>query len=206
MPVPLPTARRERALLSILALRVPSNVHIGEIIGGIWGDEPPRAAVKNVQTYISTLRKALPAGTIETTPSGYRLHLTRQSIDIGRFEDAVLDGMRAVQAGEHTHAIRMLSEALATWRGEPLLELKDQPVGMAESARLTELRRAAEESLVDARLNAGEHAAMIGDLEAATGAEPLREKRWAQLMLVLYRCGRQADALRRISATDNDAR
>jgi len=166
------------------------------MIGGIWGDEPPRAAAKNVQTYISTLRKALPAGTIETTPSGYRLQLTRQSIDIGCFEEAVLDGMRAVQAGEPTLAIRLLREALETWRGEPLLEISDQPVGMAESARLAELRRAGEESLIDARLDAGEHAAIIGALEAATGAEPLREKRWAQLMLALYRSGRQADALR----------
>ena len=195
-PFPLPTARRERAVLSILALRAPSNVHVGELIGGIWGDEPPRAAAKNVQTYVSTLRKVLPAGTIETTPSGYRLSLTRQSTDIGCFEDGVLDGMRAVQAGESTAAIGLLSEALETWRGEPLLELNDQRVGMAESARLAELRRAGEESLVDARLDAGEHAEIIGDLEAAIGAEPLREKRWAQLMLALYRCGRQADALR----------
>jgi DNA-binding SARP family transcriptional activator len=179
-----------------LALRAPSNVHAAELMSGIWGDEPPRAAAKNVQTYISALRKVLPAGTIETTPSGYRLHLTRQSIDIAAFEDAVLGGMRAVQAGEPALAIRSLGEALEMWRGEPLLELNDQPVGMAESARLAELRRAAEESLVDARLDAGEHAAIVGDLEAAISAEPLREKRWAQLMLALYRCGRQAEALR----------
>jgi DNA-binding SARP family transcriptional activator len=192
----LPTARRERAVLSILALRAPSNVPAGELIRGIWGDEPPRAAGKNVQTYISTLRKVLPAGTIETTSSGYRLRLTRESIDIGCFEDAVLEGMRAVQAGEAATAIGLLREALATWRGEPLLELNDQPVGMAESARLAELHRAAEESLIDARLDAGEHAEIIGELEAAISAEPLREKRWAQLMVALYRCGRQADALR----------
>ena len=194
--IPLPSARRERAVLSILALRAPSNVPAGELISGIWGDEAPRAAGKNVQTYISSLRKVLPAGMIETTPSGYRLTLARQSIDVGCFEDAVLQGMRAVQAGEPTVAIGVLSEALETWRGEPLLELNDQPVGMAESARLAELRRAAEESLVGARLDAGEHAEIIGDLEAAISAEPLREKRWAQLMLALYRCGRQADALR----------
>ena len=196
VPVPLPTARRERAVLSILALRTPSNVHIGELVSGIWGDEPPRAAAKNVQTYISALRKALPDGAIETTPSGYRLHLTRLSTDIGCFEDAVLAGMRAVQAGEPTHAIRLLNGALETWRGEPLLEINDQAVGMAEAARLAELRRAGEEALIDARLDAGEHAAIIGDLEAAVAAEPLREKRWAQLMLALYRCGRQAEALR----------
>ena len=171
----------------------------GELISGIWGDEPPRAAGKNVQTYISTLRKVLPSGTIETTPSGYRLHVTRQSIDIGCFEDAVLDGMKAVQAGEPTLAIRLLSEALETWRGEPLLELNDQPVGMAESARLAELRRAGEESLIDARLDEGEHSAIIGDLEAAIGVEPLREKRWKQLMLALYRSGRQADTLAHFS-------
>jgi DNA-binding SARP family transcriptional activator len=180
----------------MLALRAPSNVHAGELISGIWGDEPPRAAGKNVQTYISTLRKVLPAGTIETTSSGYRLLLTRQSIDVGCFEDAVLEGMRAVQSGEYNVAMGLLSEALETWRGEPFLELNDQQVGMAESARLAELRRAAEESLFDARLEAGDHAEIIGDLEAAIGAEPLREKRWAQLMLALYRCGRQADALR----------
>ena len=108
--------------------------------------------------------------------------------------------MRAVQAGEPAVAIGVLSEALETWRGEPLLELNDQPVGMAESARLAELRRAAEESLVGARLDTGEHAEIIGDLEAAISAEPLREKRWSQLMLALYRCGRQADALRAFPA------
>jgi predicted ATPase/DNA-binding SARP family transcriptional activator len=195
-PVLLPTARRERAVLSILALRAPSNVHAGELIGGVWGDDPPRSARKNVQTYIAALRQVLPTGTIETTASGYRLHLTRQSIDIACFEDGILDGMKAVQGDEPTVAIGLLKEALGMWRGEPLLELIDQPVGMAESSRLAELRRTGEESLVDARMAAGEHAEIIGDLETAVTAEPLREKRWAQLMVALYRCDRQAEAIR----------
>jgi class 3 adenylate cyclase len=89
-----------------------------------------------------------------------------------------------------------LVEALGLWRGRALIDLVDRGMGVAEAARLEELRRGAEEDLIDARLALGEHRAVAAESQAAVAAEPLRERRWAQLMVALYRCGRQADALR----------
>jgi class 3 adenylate cyclase len=137
----------------------------------------------------------LPRGTIETAGGGYRL-LSSTELDVVRFERLLGEASAAAAAGNPRRAAGLLEEALGQWRGDPLLELSDQPVGAAEATRLVELHRTAVEDLFEARLRLGEHQALVGNLDAAAAAEPLREKRWAQLMLALYRCGRQADALR----------
>jgi predicted ATPase/DNA-binding SARP family transcriptional activator len=189
-------AAKERAVLELLGVRAPSVVTMGELVAALWGDGPPRSATKTLQNYVASLRRLLPAGVIETVPRGYRLAVEADQVDAARFAGLVDRGRRALEQKDTERAVEDLTAALRLWRGEPLLDLADQPTGMAEAARLVELRRAGQEVLVDARLARGEHGSLIGDLEAAVAAEPLRERRWAQLMLALYRSGRQADALR----------
>jgi DNA-binding SARP family transcriptional activator len=186
---------KERALLSLLALRAGAAVGVGTLIEGLWGDNPPRSARKLVQIYVSNLRRVLPLGSIVTIPDGYRLEVDPDRVDALAF--AALAAAGHTTAGvEPLAAAATLDEALRLWRGPPVRELADHRLGRAEATSLEETRRTCEEDRADARLAAGEHAAAIADLEAAVAAEPLRERRWAQLMLALYRSGRQADALR----------
>jgi predicted ATPase/DNA-binding SARP family transcriptional activator/class 3 adenylate cyclase len=193
LPIP---ARKERALLAFLALRAGSDVSAAELTRALWGDEPPRSASKTLQTYVSALRRVLPAGTIETTPGGYRLVVAPDDVDVHRFERFLRAAADAAEAGDLRRAADDTGAALALWRGNPLPDLADQPSGMAESARLVEMHRRAEERNFAARLALGEHAELIGDLETAVAAEPLRERRWELLMVALYRSGRQSEALR----------
>jgi predicted ATPase/class 3 adenylate cyclase len=165
-------------------------------VDALWGDHPPRSAVKTAQTYVSSLRRRLGPDTIRSTPSGYRLGVSADQVDVTRFEGLLREADEAARQGDQEQVVRIAGEALALWRGEPLPDLADQAMGMAEAARLGELRRAGEERLWEARLALGEHTQLIGDLEAAVAAEPLREPRWVLLMVALYRSGRQADALR----------
>jgi predicted ATPase/DNA-binding SARP family transcriptional activator len=167
-----------------------------ELIDVLWGDDPPRTASKTIQAYISALRRLLPPATIDTSPGGYRLNVDPDDIDITGFERDLGRGARALEDRDLRQAAQFLSRVVAMWRGEPLVEVANQPMGMAEKARLEELLRGAQDLWVDARLALGEHATLIGDLEAAVAAEPLRERRWEQLMLALYQAGRQSDALR----------
>jgi predicted ATPase/DNA-binding SARP family transcriptional activator len=193
--LPVPAAPKERAVLEMLALRPGVFVPIAELVDALWGDKPPRSASKALQVYISALRRFLPALAIRTGSGGYQLQIDPDGVDVTMFERLVRAGRRAVDEMNMDDGAKGLQEALRLWRGEPLVELAGQPAGIAERVRLTEIRLGAEESLVDARLALGEHEAMIGDLEAATATEPWRERRWAQMMLALYRSGRQADAL-----------
>jgi predicted ATPase/DNA-binding SARP family transcriptional activator len=182
--------------LTLLGLRCPQVVSPSELVEVLWGDHPPRTAAKTLQTYISALRRQLPAGSIQTSPGGYRLGFDPEDIDTTGFQQKVREGVRALDEGDPGGARTALSEAVAMWRGEPLADVHIWPVAAAEKARLEELLRSAQDALVDARLALGEHGTLIGDLEAAVAAEPLRERRWEQLMLALYRAGRQSDALR----------
>ncbi|HEV8063630.1 MAG TPA: BTAD domain-containing putative transcriptional regulator, partial [Acidimicrobiales bacterium] len=193
--VRVPGAPKERAVLEVLALRAGSVVSADQLINAIWGEEPPRSAAKTLQTYVSKLRQQFP-GRIETTVGGYRLGVAPEDVDVVAFERLLANGRLELRQGQPGRASDHLAAALGLWRGEPLQDLGDVPGGVADAARLTELRRDAEELRAEARLAMGEHASIVGDLERAVAAEPLREKRWAQLMLALYRSGRQAEALR----------
>ena len=192
------TAPKERAVLAWLALSAGTTVRSAELMNGLWGDDPPLTAAKTLQNYVAALRRVLPAGAIETVPGGYRLAVGSDDIDVGSYQRLAREGALAMGAGDVVLAADRLSAALKLWRGEALADVVDRPAGMAEAARLGESRRSIEEQLFDARLSLGEHAVMVADLDAAVATEPLREKRWAQLMLALYRCGRQADTLPRL--------
>ena len=190
------SAPKERAVVSLLSLRAGAIVRPTELYAALWGDEAPPSAVKTVQTYISGLRKVLPSGVIQTKGGGYQLRLGPDDVDVTRFERLHRSAAEAEGQGELRAALDRLDEAFSLWRGDPLPDLADQPLGMAEAARLSELHRAAEERSFEIRLALGQQDSLIADLEAAVGRDPMRERRWQQLMLALYRAGRQADALR----------
>jgi WD40 repeat protein/class 3 adenylate cyclase len=174
----------------------------GEVVGtdrlidALWGERPPRSAAKNVQNCVLRLRKALGPEVIETRAPGYRLAVPVDAIDVRRFEDLVTVGRAARVNGTPDRASGMFGEALGLWRGPPFDELQGWDPADVEAARLAELRRSAAEELMDAELACGHHDACVAGLERMAVEEPFRERRWAMLMLALYRCGRQADALR----------
>jgi class 3 adenylate cyclase/DNA-binding winged helix-turn-helix (wHTH) protein len=191
------SARKERALFCVLASRPGMSVSISELTEFLWADSSPASYRKAIQTYISNLRHLLPAGSITTTGSGYRLNVSPEHVDSTEFEILLGDAARSAEDGDSIAASNQLSEALALWRGHPFDDVFEHPRGGGEVARLEELRRSAEEHRLKTQLQLGRHEVAVADLEVAVTAEPLREQRWALLMLALYRCGRQADALRR---------
>jgi len=193
LPIGPPKAR---ALLALLALHAGRCVTVSLLSEVLWGADPPRSAAKAVQLYVSLIRRTLPTGSIVTVPGGYLLDLDPAVVDAHRFELHREEGLRALSAGQPAEALDALHLCLQLWEGPALPDLVDHPRGQAEQTRLEELRCSAEEAIGEALLQLGRHATAIGDLEAAVAAEPLRERRWAQLITALYRAGRQADALR----------
>jgi DNA-binding SARP family transcriptional activator len=180
------------ALLALLALADGRVVGLDRILDELWAERPPDTALKVVQVYVSQLRKALGAELIETREPGYRVSLGESGLDLAHFE-ALVAGARGLDP--RARAAR-LGEALALFRGEPLAGVRE-PFASAAAARLEELRLAALEERIAAELELGAGAELVPELEALAVAEPLREGPRAQLMLALYRAGRQADALER---------
>ena len=187
---------KARAILAILALRTGSAVSAGDLGWAIWGEAEPRTADKVLQGHVSALRKVLPEGVIETTPQGYRLSAPKEVVDAFRFERRCRRGSELLKAGHPGAAVAELALALELWRGEPLPDLADGPMGTVETSRWSERRAVAEEDLFEGRLQLGDHTGVLPELTAAAEAEPLRERLCSQLMLALYRSGRQADAVR----------
>jgi DNA-binding SARP family transcriptional activator len=183
---------KPRALLALLLLHPNEVMSTDRIVEALWGEEPPAKAVGSLQNFVSALRKALGPDVLVTHPPGYVLRVGPDELDLARFELLV---KRAVGAPA-TERAELLQEALALWRGEPLADLTDEPFALAEARRLEQLRLAAVEEHVDAELALGSHARVIGELEALVRDNPLRERLRGQLMLALYRSGRQAEALR----------
>jgi YVTN family beta-propeller protein len=186
---------KQRALLALLLLRANKVVPRDRLIDDIWGERAPETATTALQGYVSGLRKALGAERILTRAPGYLLQVDPEAVDLGRFERLVRDGRAALAAGDPERASSMLSEAVALWRGPPLADVNATPFAYAERLRLDELRLAAIEERVEAELALGRHTDLVAELEALVAQHPLREKLRAQLMLALYRSGRQADAL-----------
>lgn len=189
-------SRRERAVLTALVLAGGDVVSADRLIDALWGDHPPRSAAKTLQNNVLKLRKALGPGVIDTCSPGYRLAGQPSLIDSWQFDRVVRSALDARAAGQPGDAATRFREALGLWRGAPLEELQGWAPADAEAARLSELRRVAAEELVDAEIACGRAASAVAELESMVAEEPLRERRWAMLMLALYRCGRQADALR----------
>lgn len=198
-PVPL-GGPKERRLLAALALQPGQVVPESRLVDVLWGDDPPRTATKTLQNYVLRLRKALSSGsgglTIVTVPPGYALRGTPEAFDSLDAAARVAEARQAVRAGDHGRAAELLERALALWRGPSLVEFATEPFAMAEAARLDELRQAAMDERTDAELALGRHGPCVAELEALLAENPLRERRWGQLMVALYRSGRQADALR----------
>jgi DNA-binding SARP family transcriptional activator len=193
-PVALP-AGKPRALLALLLLNRNRVVATHELIDELWGEEPPETAAKALQGYVSQLRKALGADRVVTRQPGYLLRVDEGELDLDRF-DALVAAARAAMAGGDTEAAaRGLTEALALWRGPPLAEFETESFARSAAARLEDERLAAVEERVDAELALGRHAALVPELEQLVEREPYRERLRRQLMLALYRSGRQADAL-----------
>ena len=188
---------KPRAVLAVLLLHANEPVSAERLALALWGEEAPASAVKTVQVHVSRLRKALgDADIVATTPAGYCLR-----VRAGRARRRALRAPRRGRArarsarGPARARGGVLREALALWRGPPLADLAFEPFAQAEIARLEEQRLAALEARVEADLAAGRHAELVGELQQLVAAHPTRERLAGQLMLALYRCGRQADAL-----------
>src|SRR5262245_60124102 len=195
-PVPLGGAK-QRALLALLALNANRVVSLERLIDALWGAESPETAVTTVQVYVSRLRKLLPAGTLVTRGRGYVLEVEPEALDLARFEALVSE---ARMAGPEC-ASRLLRDALALWRGLPLAEF-DEPFARVERGRLEDLRLAVLEDRFEADLESGRSAEVVGELQALVAEHPHRARLRGQLMLALYRSGREPEAL----ATYRDAR
>ncbi len=186
----------DRALLCLLAIHAGRTVTATSLVEGLWGEDPPASARKGLQGRVSALRSALPDGSIATASGGYSLAVDPDAVDLHRFEQLLSRAARPDSRGSIRQRRDGIESALGLWRGPPMPELADKHAGLAQIARLEELRLSAQEDLVDLRLMMGEHQEALADLEALVTSEPLRERRWGQLMVALYRSGRQADALR----------
>jgi predicted ATPase/DNA-binding SARP family transcriptional activator len=187
--------QKRRALLAVLLLDAGRVVSRDRLIDALWGDEPPDTARNTLQVYVSQLRKLLPEGVLETAPAGYRLVIEPDSVDLFEFIRLSEEGRTALGAGDPARAADTLRAALGLWRGAPLADLSWEPFAQSEIMRLEELRVAALEERIDADLALGRHGQVVAELERLVGDQPMRERFRAQLMLALYRSGRQADAL-----------
>jgi len=190
VPVTIPGAK-PRAILTMLGLHSGSVVPAHTLIELLWGDDPPRTAAKALQTHISSLRRTLGDGFVLTEGTGWTLGTTE--VDASRYKLAAKLGREAAAAGDTNQAVARFEAALSLWRGTP--ELPDGQRGASEKTRWIEGHAALVEDRADALLATGRAAEIIGELEAAVADAPLRERRWGQLMLALYRAGRQGEAL-----------
>ena len=183
--------RQQRALLAALALRAGEVVSTDRLVADLWGERAPASATGSLQNTVAALRKTLGRDVLITKPPGYRLAIAPEDVDANRFQ-RLLDEARDADPARRA---ALLTEALALWHGPALADLDEEQFARLEAARLDELHVVALEERLDAELQLGRHAALVGDLEALVAAHPLRERLRGQLMLALYRCGRQAEAL-----------
>ncbi|MBT8249121.1 MAG: protein kinase, partial [Acidimicrobiia bacterium] len=185
---------KQRLVLAMLLAAHGKSVSTGVLIDGLWGEDSPSTARKMLQGYIHYLRGEV-GDALVTDPGGYSLHVGADQVDERRFEGAVLEAERLIPV-DPVEASERLAEALALWRGNPYADLDGEMVLQPELTRLGELRLVALSDRIDADLAIGRHEMLIGELESLAVEYPLREKFRAQLMLALYRSGRQGEALR----------
>lgn len=196
-------ARKQRAVLAVLALEPGRVVSLDRLIDELWSGEAPASATGTLQAYISQLRRALeperpprtPPKVLITREPGYLLAVAPHQVDLVRFATLAEDGRRALAQHDHDTAADLLRRSLETWRGEPLAEFADYDFVQPIVARLTELRASATEDWFEARLALGDSGSCVADLEGLVEDNPFRERLWRLLVLALYRSGRQADAL-----------
>jgi DNA-binding SARP family transcriptional activator/streptogramin lyase len=190
------SGRRQRALLVLLLLHANEIVSSDRLIEGLWGERPPATAAKVLQNAVSQLRRSLGDNLIVTRTPGYMLRVEPDAIDTRQFEALLDQGRQTLASGDPKSAAAVLREALALWRGPPLDEFSYEPFAEAEITRLEELHLRALEERIEAELALGLHSDLAVELERLVAEHPLRERPREQLMLALYRSGRQAEALR----------
>lgn len=188
---------KQRSVLALLLLHVNELVTADQLVDEIWGGEPPPTAGKSVQVYVSRLRKVLGPERLTTRAGGYVLELEPNELDLARFERLAGEAGRCPPAV----AAEKLREALGLWRGPALADLAYEGFAQPEIGRMEELRLVVLEQRIEADLALGRHAEVVGELEALASRHPLRERLRGQLMLALYRSGRQAEALETYRAT-----
>src|SRR5215468_4050430 len=194
---------RQRAVLALLLLEANRAVSMERLAEDLWGGHPPEGWATTLQIYVVHLRRALEpdrpkgvaASVLVTRGRGYLLRVDPGQLDAARFQDGFAAGRAALEAGRCAEAAETLHQALGLWRGPVLADLADYSFTRPEAARLEELRLAALEARIDADLGLGRHDELTGELERLAGEHLLRERLHGQLMLALYRCGRQAEAL-----------
>jgi DNA-binding SARP family transcriptional activator len=185
------SGQRQRALLALLLLHRGEVLSTDRLVDGLWGESPPRTVTTSLQNMISQLRKLVGPDLLLTKPPGYVLRIEPDALDLSRFERLVAQA-RQLEPAERAALLR---DALALWRGEPLVDLTFEPFAESELPRLEELRLAALEERIDADLELGRHTDVIPELETLVRRHSLRERLRLQLMLALYRADRQGDAL-----------
>jgi YVTN family beta-propeller protein len=186
---------KQRAVLAFLLLHANEVVATDRMVDELWGESPPEAARKALQVYVARLRKALGGERIRTHEPGYVLEVAQGQLDVHRFEGLVRDARKLRADGEPARAATTFREALELWHGPPLADFTYDAFARAEIARLEELRLSALEDRTDADLALGHGSELVSELEALVAKHPYRERLRGQLMLALYRSGRQADAL-----------
>ncbi len=196
---------KQRAVLAVLVLEANRPVPVDRLADLLWDGRPPAQGVGTVRAYVSNLRRLLepdrapgrPARVLTSEAGGYVLNLAPAQLDASRFERLVESGRAS---GDAAAAAELFGRALALWRGPALADFADEPFAWAERARLEECRLVATEQHIEASLACGRHQAVVPNLEGAGGSPPAAERLREQLMVALYRCGRQADALRAFEA------
>jgi DNA-binding SARP family transcriptional activator len=194
--------QKPAAVLAMLLLHPNELIPSDRLIEDLWDGQPPATAAKTLQVHVSRLRRALAEGQngdhpveIVTTAGGYMLDVDPQQIDAFRFQTLVSEGQGALAEAAYARASARLRAALALWRGEALADFAYSSFAQDTIARLDGLRTVASESAVEAELALGRHAELIPELKSLVKRHPLSERLRAQLMLALYRSGRQAEAL-----------
>jgi DNA-binding SARP family transcriptional activator len=182
---------KQRALLAVLLMDAGRAVSTDRLVDALWGEQPPRTAATSLQNFVSQLRKQLGPDVLVTKPPGYLLRIEPQQLDVRRVTALVAEA-RAAPAEERAAKLR---QAIESWRGPPLEEFGFEAFAQGEIARLEELRLGLLEERIEADIEAGRAGDVVGELEGMVGQHPLRERFREQLMLALYRSGRQAEAL-----------
>lgn len=200
-PLPL-GGPKQRALLAILLTQASQVVATDRLIDLIWPDEPPATANHSLQVYVSQLRKVLepehragaPYSVLISRSPGYLVSIRTEDLDLGRFQRLIDEGKQSMSEGSYDVAGAKFRDALGLWRGPALADFGAQAFALSEISKLTEMRLCAVEDRIEADLALGRHADLTGELEALVAQHPLRERLRGQMMLALYRSGRQAEA------------
>jgi DNA-binding SARP family transcriptional activator len=186
---------RQRAVLVSLLLRVNEVVPSEQLLMDLWGEDSPLSAANSLQAAISRLRRVLPRGRLITRAPGYALRMFPEELDVSQFDQLVFQGREALTAGAAEQAARTLRQALSLWHGPALADFRYEPFAQAEIVRLEELHLTCLEERIEADLALGLASVLVAELRRLVSEHPLRERLRSQLMLALYRDGRQGEAL-----------